>query len=263
MLMRSFLIPTIVLSLILVSSNFAAEQDGADFDYNERGPEHWSQLDAKYKLCKDGERQSPINFITSIDLAIKLPNVNFIKQNTPNVKFPTISIKKEGHATKFLPQQLIGSSFDSVRYIFNQVHFHTPSEHRFDGIHTDLEAHFVFEDSVTKKYSVIGVLYEVDCAVGSSSFFDSIIKLYNQDPNAKDNVPVDINSEVFSHIKEAYKYFGSLTTPNCTEDVTWWVVNKPLLISTSQLVKLRKHIGFNSRPTQPRNGRKVPPVENK
>ncbi|CAB4383810.1 unnamed protein product [Rhizophagus irregularis] len=258
MLMRSFLIPTIVLSLILVSSNFAAEQDGADFDYDERGPEHWSQLDAKYKQCKDGKKQSPINFITKIDHATKLPNVNNI-QNTPNFKYITIiPTKKDGYATKFLPQQLIGSSFDSVRYIFNHVHFHTPSEHRFDGIHTDLEAHFVFEDSVTKKYSVIGVLYEVDCTVGSSSsFFDSIIKLYNQDPNAKVNVPVDINSEVFSHIKEAYKYSGSLTTPECTEDVTWWVVNKPLSISTSQLVKLRKHIGFNSRPTQPRNGRKV------
>ncbi|RGB41471.1 alpha carbonic anhydrase [Rhizophagus diaphanus] len=248
MLMKSFLIPTIVFSLILVSSNFAAE----DFDYDERGPEHWGQQ------CKDGIRQSPINFNKN-DHVTPLPHVN-IKQSTPNVNSPTISMEKDGHATMFLPQQLKSSSFDSANYIFDNVHFHTPSEHRFNGIHTDLEAHFVFKDSAANKYSVIGVLYQVDCAVGNSNFFGSIINLYNQAPNA---VPVDINSEVFLHIKEAYKYYGSLTIPPCNETVTWWVVNKPLSISASQLVELRKHIGFNSRPTQPRKGRTVPPVEKK
>ncbi|GBC07412.1 hypothetical protein RclHR1_07440017 [Rhizophagus clarus] len=56
----------------------------------------------------------------------------------------------------------------------------------------------------------------------------------------------------------AYKYSGSLTTPPCNEGVTWWVATKILPISVDQLISLRALTGYNSRPTQPRNGRSVP-----
>ncbi|CAB4407947.1 unnamed protein product [Rhizophagus irregularis] len=164
MLMKSFLIPTIVLSLILVSS-----ADHGMFSYEERGPENWSKLDKKYELCGKGERQSPINFDTNTDKAsVAPPDVHNIK-NVQNGKMET------GHTVKLIPHQSENGSifFDSARYDFQEVHFHTPSEHHINGMHTDLEAHFVFSNTNAKTKTVIGVLYEV--SPDGSSFIESII----------------------------------------------------------------------------------------
>ncbi|RIA81334.1 alpha carbonic anhydrase [Glomus cerebriforme] len=257
--MKSFLILTIVLSLILVSSNFAAEH-GAYFDYEGyTGPGYWSQLDVKYRMCGVGQKQSPINFHTNIDYAsvspyVYMQNVNYVR------------MENNGHTIELSSPQWQNSfiNFDSTNYYFKQVHFHTPSEHRINGIHMDLEAHFVFEDPNTKRKAVVGVLYYIDPLGTNSNFIDPIITWAPRTKgNATYNVFVDIAS-VFSLVREAgpnwaYRYSGSLTTPPCHESVTWWVATKQLPISATQLVfNLRVYMGFNSRPTQSRNGRTVP-----
>ena len=47
-----------------------------------------------------------------------------------------------------------------------------------------------------------------------------------------------------------YTYTGSLTTPPCTEEVTWFVSMAPLPISVGSYEKLKKVLRFNSRYTQ-------------
>jgi carbonic anhydrase len=55
-----------------------------------------------------------------------------------------------------------------------------------------------------------------------------------------------------------YTYTGSLTTPPCSEEVTWYVLAEPQEISEAQLVKLTAAIGSkNARPVQPANGRTI------
>lgn len=47
-----------------------------------------------------------------------------------------------------------------------------------------------------------------------------------------------------------FHYSGSLTTPPCTEGVTWSVVAWPLVVGLDQYNKVKKIMGFNARYTQ-------------
>ena len=52
-------------------------------------------------------------------------------------------------------------------------------------------------------------------------------------------------------------YSGSLTTPPCSEGVTWLLLNDPIEISKKQIDAFSKIIEANNRPVQPLNGRSL------
>lgn len=54
-----------------------------------------------------------------------------------------------------------------------------------------------------------------------------------------------------------YAYIGSLTTPPCSEGVSWIVLNTPIDISGDQILAFRKLYPKNNRPIQPQNNRKI------
>src|SRR5438874_12020963 len=68
----SILVFFIFLNIIQFNSvAFAQEEEEIEFDYvGMRGPRFWDLLSETSKICKDGNRQSPID-ITSEDLAKK------------------------------------------------------------------------------------------------------------------------------------------------------------------------------------------------
>ena len=54
-----------------------------------------------------------------------------------------------------------------------------------------------------------------------------------------------------------YTYQGSLTTPPCTETVTWFVLREYAQLSSEQFDAFRHILGNNFRPLQKRNGRAI------
>jgi len=54
-----------------------------------------------------------------------------------------------------------------------------------------------------------------------------------------------------------YTFTGSLTTPPCSEDVTWFVLKQPVEISKPEEARFTTRYTHNARPVQPLNGRAV------
>lgn len=52
-------------------------------------------------------------------------------------------------------------------------------------------------------------------------------------------------------------YLGSLTTPPCTEGITWIVLTEPLLASPEQILRFAALFPHNNRPLMPLNGRRL------
>ena len=90
----------------------------------------------------------------------------------------------------------------------------------------------------------------------------AIQNLWESFPTMEDNSmpifsPVDIN-QLLSDNKTYWRYSGSLTTPPCTEGVSWTVLKTPVALSAEQLDKFHYIVGpANNRPPQPVNERKI------
>src|SRR6267154_2339678 len=66
--------------------------------------------------------------------------------------------------------------------------------------------------------------------------------------NAADLLPVD---------RGYYSFPGSLTTPPCTEGVSWFVLKTPTEISSTEIVQFGALYPHNARPVQPLNRRTI------
>lgn len=210
------------------------------------GPEHWGTLDPKWVTCSEGKTQSPVDLKWSKSKGDG--KIEFSYQGSP------LKLIDNGHTLQvnFEPGSKVnlrGQTYELV-----QMHFHTTSEHTFSGKSYPLELHFVHKNA-EGKLAVVGVMFEVGAA------HPGIQALWDQWPTEKGAEKVvsgvQVNPQDFLPSRSShYHYWGSLTTPPCSEGVNWNVLNTPLQISKEQLARFTKTYAHNSRPVQPLFGRK-------
>ncbi len=131
-----------------------------------------------------------------------------------------------------------------------QFHFHTPSEHSFNGRLYDAELHIVHQ-SPDKQYAVYGLLLQVKPNV-ASDFLSGL----NPSSLGTSNVKLP----VINTPSTVYHYKGSLTTPSCNEGVQWFVNPEPVPISSKSLASLKRLLNHghpSNRKIMPLNGRRV------
>ena len=214
----------------------------------ESGPDHWAELDASFGTCANGKAQSPINLTgaTSADLL----NPEFHYQSVP------LNLLNNGHTVQvpYAP----GSYFvlEGDRYDLRQFHFHSPSEHAIDGQPQIAELHLVHQNEAGK-LAVIAVMLKAD----DNSIRSDYQTLSNHLPNhAGDKIrtATTINAQSLLPTKTTtYRYSGSLTTPPCTESVTWLVMSEPVSLTTQELSKYEQLLNHNNRPLQGLNQRPI------
>ncbi len=212
----------------------------------EGAPENWGKLKPEYALCGSGMSQSPIDFNKTI--LAKLDNITFSYKDSP------LKIINNGHSIQvnYEPGSFI--TVDGETYELVQFHFHAPSEHTVKGQFYDMELHLVHKNNLNE-IAVVGVFMK-------KGQENKIIKVL------WDNLPTELNKEnVVSAIsvnasgllpkdRSYYHYFGSLTTPPCTEGVNWSVLKTPIEVSEEQIEKFKSVMGFNNnRPVLPVNKR--------
>jgi carbonic anhydrase len=106
------------------------------------------------------------------------------------------------------------------------------------------------------KLAVVGVFIEE----GSSN--EALSGIWNQLPEAKGETSqaasAQINAEqLLPGERQYFLYPGSLTTPPCSEGVTWMVMDEPIEMSGEQIAALRSIIGTSNRPVQPLGSREL------
>ena len=144
-------------------------------------------------------------------------------------------------------------TLSNVRYDLVQFHFHTPSEHRFEGQSTPLEMHLVHR-SADGRLLVIGV----PLLPGPPSTIDQVLATLAPECGDPVHLPeIDLDT-VLPADRTTLRYDGSLTTAPFTEGVQWFLTRAEITVASATIDRFQSlFTSGNARATQPLNGRKV------
>jgi carbonic anhydrase len=240
-------ISTLFILFALSFTAITAESNSHWSYQGKTGPASWGSLDSDYSLCETGKNQSPINITNAIKASLSELNFDYVTD--------VASIKNNGHSIQTNIAE--GSSVVINAKTFNllQFHFHSPSEHHVNGNSYPLEVHFVHADK-DMNLAVVGVFFEESSE--ENNVFKDILKMAPKKEGEK-KVKKSIDyKRLIPNDKSYYRLNGSLTTPPCSEGVTWVVMKEIQPISKKQVDKYYKIFGFDAnRPVQPLNARVV------
>ena len=213
------------------------------------GPAKWGKLGKDNVVCGTGSLQSPID----------IPDADVRKGDIPpllfNYKSAPLRIIDNGHTIEVMYPPGSFLTVDGKRYELVQFHFHKPSEEKVSGKGHDMVAHLVHKGD-GGKLAVVAVFLDQ----GNDN--ELIKTVWKNLPATKGKeVVVDsaqINAlQLLPKNKDYYRYEGSLTTPPCTENVTWLVLKTPTQISGEEIARFGRIYPNNARPVQPRNDRDI------
>ena len=240
---KSRLTRIVCCAFVLIASNAAQEQHPQhNWDYGDaHGPSHWGDLSPEFAQCKMGHHQSPVDIRNPRKAA--LPAIHFHYKSSP------LHIIDNGHTIQvnYAPGSfmLVGKK----KYALRQFHFHRPSEETVNGRTFDMTLHLVHMDE-NGKLAVVAVLLQE----GKDNAL--VRELWNDLPREKEKeelfetVQIDISTTLPSN-RSYYTFSGSLTTPPCSEDVTWFVLKRPVTISAAEINQFSQLYRNDARPIQP------------
>ncbi|XP_049631394.1 carbonic anhydrase 6-like [Suncus etruscus] len=231
-----------------------------------------------------GKKQSPINIRS-----------NKVKFN-PNLK-PLVLNGYETHQGPFivtnmnhklhilLPQTMRVNISNGQEYAAWQMHFYwgnysseiSGSEHTVDGKRHVGEVQVIHYNTNYNNFQeaqntpdgllMLAALFEVKEYSENTYYSDFINHLkYIKYPGQSTILnSIDVRDMLPPDVRHYYTYQGSLTTPPCTENVLWFLLKDPIIISRAQIVKLENSLLDSQnqtlhnayRMTQPLNGRTV------
>jgi carbonic anhydrase len=237
---------TIVLATLGVScskSDDVVSPAAAHWDYENP---NWQT--EGYTECT-GMIQSPIDIQTASTIKANLPNLTF-----SYTAFP-IKIIDNGHTLQVNNNGANSVTYNGKMYAFKQFHFHYHSEHLLDGVAGDMELHLVHQDATSGALLVVAYFLKKGAV---SPFFESVLSNWPTELEKEVITTTSVNlTSIVPADQRYYSYVGSLTTPPCSQGVTFFILKSPLEVSSSQLDQFKAHYDHNFRPAQPLNSRLV------
>lgn len=190
---------------------------------------------------------------------------------------------------------MIIPNIENGLYDVLQYHIHAGSDHTIDGQNFGADMHIVHRNRVngSADLAVLGMFIEPTNDVDSNLFDVLIHGIEELTVKTKEECANKVDRRRQLHDRKVqegtlynpydkvpsnstmYFYSGSLTTPPCSEIVTWNVVDQPISISVREYTAITNLIldyvnpetcipasisspsGYTARPTQPLNGRTV------
>jgi carbonic anhydrase len=198
-------------------------------------PQHWSELDEKFKFCKIGYNQSPIDIKEKFEVS--------------DLKFfylpSDVEKEKKNYALNI---NFDGKNFllrGKKKYNLRSLVFHHPSEHLIGGKPHSLELQ-IYHKSDDEQWLVVAIFLEL--GKENPEFKKLISLLASKEKEGKFDL-----SKIVKSNDHTFFYDGSNTTPPCKEGVKWYVMKTPLEISKEQMNQIIRSAIFvktNSRPVQ-------------
>lgn len=213
----------------------------------------------QYDVCSSGKSQSPIDIKTSETFINKT-----LQPLTRNCHVYNASLLTDGKHLQVPFNVRGGLIIDGKTYSLKQMHWHTPSEHRLNGVQYAAELHEV-HIAADGSATVVGILFEEGPPSPLLTMLkpelDELAKKSCEGAQERVIIPRFESSFLRRRPRKYYRYMGSLTTPPCTQNVLWNVLAKVKTISKDQVALLEATVcrtsKRNARPTQPLNGRIV------
>ncbi len=206
-------------------------------------PETWHTCNAD---C-GGNAQSPINISgAAVDASLATLETNYGETD--------IDLFNNGHTVECNYDTGSNLTIDGVAYELKQFHFHTLSEHTVDGNHFPMEIHLVHE-SDGGALAVVSVLVSEGAENAFlKNFSDNYPATTTDVYESSDMINI---SDLLPTNTAYYSYSGSLTTPPCSEMVSWFVMKTAVEASSAQIGDMAAILSSNYRPTQNLNGRSI------
>lgn len=217
------------------------------------GPAKWGALPGN-AACASGKEQSPIDLAAGVTKPQDLPDLVFAYKPT------LLAMTNPGHTVRmnYGAGSALGRTGTTTASALVQFHFHTPSEHTVDGASYPMEAHLVHVDAAGKPAAVVAVLILAGREHAGLARAFQALPAKSGDNFAPAGVMVDART-LLPADKTFFTYAGSLTTPPCTEGLTWYVLKTPIELSPAQIGAFTKleHLAHTNRPVQSLGGRAV------
>ncbi|MBI5560006.1 MAG: carbonic anhydrase family protein [Deltaproteobacteria bacterium] len=237
----------LVFSAGIIEAGEGKKEHAGHWGYEgEAGPNRWGELSPEFAVCSEGRTQSPIDITTGTEKDLKDLEFKYNKNSS-------LDIVNNGHTVMVNYEGGSALVVDGDEYGLVQFHFHSPSEHTVNGNYYDMEMHLVHKNK-EGKLAVVGVFMKKG---GQNTALDGIwANLPKEEGKKTAGVPFNA-ADLLPQNKAYFRYPGSLTTPPCSEGVTWLVLKNTVEVSAEQIEAFRKIMDNNNRPVQPLNEREV------
>jgi carbonic anhydrase len=208
------------------------------------GPEHWGMLQPDFKTCQLGLEQTPIDLAAAVKGEAGVMALDY--------KPLPLRIVNNGHTIQVNADAGCAGVIGGTRYDLLQFHFHHPSEHLLSGKRFDLECHFVHRSSAGD-LAVVGVFIRPgEKNIALQPIWDAMPR--HEGPEMRTGGSVN-PAALLPKGTSYFRYMGSLTTPPCSEGLTWTVFRDPIEASPEQIKRFAALFPNNARPLQDRNRR--------
>ena len=241
---RAVLLAAAVLATALSTNAAEKHSPAMHWGYSGKaGPDKWGLLSDEFSLCNSGQRESPVDLNATLKSSAA---ISFHYKQSP------LDIVNNGHTIQVNYAPGSYAELGGKRYELAQFHFHSPSEHTVNGKHAEMEVHLVHRDK-DGKLAVVGVFLKPGHELaGLAATWKNLPKTEGEKPVAGASVDA---SSLLPKRAEVYTYSGSLTTPPCSEGVSWFVMVDPAEVSAEQIKVFQAIVSPNARPVQPLNSR--------
>ena len=211
------------------------------------GPDRWGGLDPSFAVCDTGLEQSPIDLAGAIPSDADDGGLDIRWQATE------WEIVDNGHTIQINVAEGSSVVLEGREFSLVQFHFHLPSEHTVDGTASAMEVHFVHA-AAEGDLAVIGVFME---AGDEDPTIQGLWEAIPGPEEASAAVGARDPGTLLPEGRGYFRYRGSLTTPPCSEVVSWVVMTESISVSQAQIDAFAALYPMNARPVQPLNEREI------